>query len=294
MYRTKDISNRKFGLLTVLHRVKNAPRNKARWLCRCICGKEKEVNGGHLRSGATKSCGSCFQLNALAGKVFGELKVLGYAGLKQYKGIKRSMWECICSCGKIVVVSAQNLKNGTKSCGCSRLLHKNDIVGSRFGKLLVLKWSGADKKKNSLYECLCDCGKTTIVSRYKLKSGSTKSCGCLKTRTGPENPHWDSRLDENWRLEQKVRRYMPKYRIWVKSVFEKDNFVCQACLKSGLKMHAHHRDAWSLKKEKRYDIENGTTLCVKCHRKLHKTYGFKTSKQQTDIFIEESRRQVLI
>lgn len=48
------------GRLTVLSRA-NKPANvktdKAYWLCKCVCGKEKVVSGDELRSGGTKSCG---------------------------------------------------------------------------------------------------------------------------------------------------------------------------------------------------------------------------------------------
>lgn len=49
-----------------------------------------------------------------------------------------------------------------------------NIVGQKFGKLTVLKYVGKSK-----WLCKCDCGKETIVGTYHLKSGNTKSCGCL-------------------------------------------------------------------------------------------------------------------
>lgn len=48
--------------------------------------------------------------------------------------------------------------------------------GTRFTRLLVVnKVSG----KRSLYHCVCDCGKELDVYGCRLKSGHTKSCGCL-------------------------------------------------------------------------------------------------------------------
>lgn len=54
-----------------------------------------------------------------------------------------------------------------------------NLKGQRFGKLLVKAEAGRDKQQRVLWECVCDCGKTSIVSRGNLKSGNTKSCGCL-------------------------------------------------------------------------------------------------------------------
>lgn len=56
--------------------------------------------------------------------------------------------------------------------------------GKRFGRLTILKFIGlikATERRNgrSGYLCLCDCGNTTKVVHYQLKSGRTRSCGCL-------------------------------------------------------------------------------------------------------------------
>jgi hypothetical protein len=55
-----------------------------------------------------------------------------------------------------------------------------DLVDHKFGKLTVIKLDHVDVKKGAFWECLCDCGKTKIVSAHQLKSGSTSSCGCLR------------------------------------------------------------------------------------------------------------------
>lgn len=52
-----DLTNKKFGKLLVLSQASRAKNNSIRWLCRCECGKEIIVQGGHLRSGHTTSCG---------------------------------------------------------------------------------------------------------------------------------------------------------------------------------------------------------------------------------------------
>ena len=55
-----------------------------------------------------------------------------------------------------------------------------DLIGKRFGKLIVLKWIGKDKWGHSKWLCQCDCGNKIIVLGYGLTSGNTKSCGCLQ------------------------------------------------------------------------------------------------------------------
>ena len=57
-----------------------------------------------------------------------------------------------------------------------------DIVGERFGKLTVVRYLRTDVKPYGhtvIWECKCDCGNIVEVSTNALRSGNTKSCGCL-------------------------------------------------------------------------------------------------------------------
>ena len=75
-----------------------------------------------------------------------------------------------------------HLRSGnTKTCG-----HCKDIkLGTRFKNLIVIK-KAEEKCKNGeyLYECLCDCGNMIKVPSSALRSGNTKSCGCLGSSLG--------------------------------------------------------------------------------------------------------------
>lgn len=52
-----------------------------------------------------------------------------------------------------------------------------DLTGQKFNKLAVIERAGSDTA-GATWRCLCDCGKESVVSAGKLKSGHTKSCGC--------------------------------------------------------------------------------------------------------------------
>jgi len=52
-----DLSNKKFGRLTVIQRAKNSKNGDSRWFCKCVCGETKTIQGNHLRTGAIRSCG---------------------------------------------------------------------------------------------------------------------------------------------------------------------------------------------------------------------------------------------
>lgn len=53
-----------------------------------------------------------------------------------------------------------------------------DLIGKRFGRLMVESLP-PHKRGKRLGECKCDCGKMTTVRLSDLRSGNTKSCGCL-------------------------------------------------------------------------------------------------------------------
>ena len=56
----------------------------------------------------------------------------------------------------------------------------NNLLGLRFGKLVVIARSENDKHKNARWLCQCDCGNTKVVVGSSLIKGHTKSCGCVR------------------------------------------------------------------------------------------------------------------
>lgn len=59
-------------------------------------------------------------------------------------------------------------------------MKKLNLVGEKYNRLLVIKEvKKTYGKSRSFWLCECDCGKLSIVVVDKLRSGSTKSCGCL-------------------------------------------------------------------------------------------------------------------
>lgn len=54
-----------------------------------------------------------------------------------------------------------------------------DLSGHRFGRLVAIRDAGRDAGHHRLWLCQCDCGQETTVSTNRLRTGNTKSCGCL-------------------------------------------------------------------------------------------------------------------
>lgn len=63
------------------------------------------------------------------------------------------------------------------------------LIGKKFGRLTVVAYAGDEhigSDNNSRWVCSCECGKTSIVGGNKLKSGHTKSCGCIVSEMARE------------------------------------------------------------------------------------------------------------
>lgn len=60
-----------------------------------------------------------------------------------------------------------------------------NLVGQRFGRLVVLSRAprGTRKSRRIVWNCVCDCGGAAVVGGDSLKSGRSKSCGCLSVET---------------------------------------------------------------------------------------------------------------
>jgi len=136
---------------TVIHRVENNKGSSAMWLCRCVCGKEGIVSGGHLRNGGSKSCG-CLGWQAaslvnsidMTGRRYGRLVVI-----KRHEiTVCGATWECKCDCGNTTIVIGKSLRRGlTKSCGClHRELMSLPVGEAAFNGLLLRMKSAARKR----------------------------------------------------------------------------------------------------------------------------------------------------
>lgn len=186
-----DLTNQKFGRLTVLERLPYKKNNQILWKCQCECGNIIETTGGALRSGNTKSCG-CIRRKNLIGKKFGKLTVIDYTNESRHG---RALWKCQCDCGNISYATTEGLRTGDNvSCGCRNLARDKfrqtymvDFTNQRFGLLTVIGTTDMRTiQGNQIWKCLCDCGNICYVSTNHLQTGNTKSCGCLQGKSNGE------------------------------------------------------------------------------------------------------------
>jgi len=66
---------------------------------------------------------------------------------------------------------------------------------------------------------------------------------------------------------KQTKKYQAKE--WKQKVFKRDNYCCQNC-ESETNLNAHHIFSVEKYPKKKYDVNNGITLCHSCHSRLHK------------------------
>lgn len=134
---------------------------------------------------------------------FGRLLVIG-----PVKGERPRKWRCLCDCAVEVEVRQYNLMTGhTQSCGClhgdrlterqSKMVaaRRHSLEGKRSGRLLILHVGHVNH--HTYWKCRCDCGSEISVRSSHLRSGATRSCGCLKaTNFDGEHERRRSRAEE--------------------------------------------------------------------------------------------------
>lgn len=61
-----------------------------------------------------------------------------------------------------------------------------DIAGQRFGRLLVVE-RAPNQRGPVHWLCRCDCGNETVVASVNIRTGNTRSCGCLHAESARKN-----------------------------------------------------------------------------------------------------------
>lgn len=85
---------------------------------------------------------------------------------------------------------------------------------------------------------------------------------------GDKNPNWKGGISKINKTERQLAMYTLEYKAWRTAVFERDNYTCVNCNTRGCKLNADHIKAWVVYPDLRYDIDNGRTLCVDCHKQI--------------------------
>lgn len=130
-----------------------------------------------------------------------------------------------------------------------------------FSKEAIKKMSLAHKGKH-------------FSSNTEFKKGQTPWNKGLKLPqlSGKNNSSWKGGITP----ERNKIRSSVEYKLWVDSVYAKDNFTCIKCGENRIrKLTAHHIKNFAQYEELRLAIDNGVTFCRDCHKQFHKIYKKK-------------------
>ena len=122
-------------------------------------------------------------------------------------------------------------------------------------------------------------------TREKIRESNK---GKIPWSKGKICPIFSRENNGNWKggitpLSHQIR-YNFKYRQWRSDVFTRDDFTCQECGSKENKLNTHHIESFNsilqkyeittikeaLNCEELWNINNGITLCEKCHNKIPK------------------------
>lgn len=288
-----DITNQRFGNLVVLDSNKEIIKSHTFCLCKCDCGNEKLIRKYCLLSHKVNSCGckEGFQvkLQFLAGDRFGKLTIVEYLHGK-------AAYKCVCLCGTEIITSSSQLKRGRiVCCGSIRCRVKQDIVGKRFGRLIVhndFYYKQVGKCKRSYVKVVCDCGNEKYVIVSALLSGDTTSCGCYKKQRINE-AYSEYRISKGYKPNEHITPIVLAARAQAvstginKQILSRDEFKCQLCNNVNTTtnpLQVHHIIPISVQLENHANPSNLITLCSTCHlEKAHSGKWATTNKEVAKI-----------
>ena len=123
--------------------------------------------------------------------------------------------------------------------------------------------------------------RNTLLGRPLPETTKLKMMGRIPWNK--DKPFYAIRGEKHWawdkeRKKRHALRGRIEYKQWRKIVFERDNYRCQMCWKRGGYLQADHIKPFAFFPKLRLDVNNGRTLCKKCHQQTT-TYLWKTIKK---------------
>lgn len=168
-----------------------------------------------------------------------------------------------------------HISKNCASCGALFFTYKSKIIYCT---------SGCSKKKSMNVVCN-HCASEFTIQPWRSSTAKYCSRRCRASANSSGEKHWNWQGGKTEARVRDMRTY--KYKDWRKAVFERDNYTCQECGDStGGNLEADHIKPYSLFPELRYEIDNGRTLCVDCHKKTP-TWGKKILTYKKQLMIGE-------
>jgi len=182
--------NQRFDLLTVIKETgKVNASGYPMYKCKCDCGNTRTVSSYYLRYNrdSKRSCGKCLlRAKDRTGVTFGSIQAVKNMNRSDKKG--NALYQCRCTvCGHEFVASLSKVKRtGSRACKICYPFsgHVKDIRGKLFGRLTAVRLVSYNKIKQATWLFNCSCGNTCEAKASHVIRGLTRSCGCIKNKSG--------------------------------------------------------------------------------------------------------------
>lgn len=238
---------------------------------KCItCGKDFYIKDSHahLRINCSKAC----MTKMYQGKMKG-------SGNPNYKNAGQK--ECEFCKGQFQAYNKNRIFCSKKCSGASRTEEKR-IRNQRYCKFCKSPISGHQERICIKCRHICTC----IICGKKFKNpNKAKTCSKF-CRAKHYHNFQNGEKSHLWKGGKTTRvmiiRTSYQYKFWRTAVFERDDYTCQHCGQRGGKLNADHIKPFSQFPELVFDVNNGRTLCLDCHRKTP-TWGRGFIKSKTKL-----------
>lgn len=198
-----------------------------------------------------------------------------YTFKEEYQKAKNKILVRHNECGYEYLVSPTNFLSGNRCPKCANNFKTDEMFKKEVYDLVKDEYSVLEEYKTKRHKISFkhkSCN--TVFKQYPetfLIGRQCPKCG-LERRSKENHYRYNPLLTQEER--EKRDMFNGEIKKWREKVYKRDNYTCQSCNKKGYKINSHHIYSWDKYKEKRFDVDNGITLCEDCHKDFHKEFGY--------------------
>lgn len=250
------------------------------------CGREFDIRPSDFKQ--RRRCSPCNTRRKLTTEEYkkvvesfgeGSYEVLGEY-VNDYTKIPTKHLEC----GYQWEIAPSHFKQGKRCPKCSGTIRKDseyfrqevfELVGDEFE--VRSEYKGAHTKVSFFHNSdICGGNVFKMTPTDFLSRRRCPECSLIG-RSG--EGHWKYNPNLTEKERQRRDQFNGELRKWRSIIFDRDDYTCRHCKKSGGKLNAHHLNSWDKHPDDRFEITNGVTLCETCHRNFHKEFGYGSNDE---------------
>ncbi|HEC63774.1 MAG TPA: hypothetical protein ENI23_00605 [bacterium] len=204
---------------------------------------------------------------------------------KLWSGIKYQNQKACCSICARNRMSECSIKRHSSE---TRIIEFFKDLDSRFLRIIqrASPKSKFSERKRTRIEFQCKCGELGEKIWDDIKGGQEPLCtSCARLKMGqlkgPNHPRWNPNLSE----EARAFGWTAESAKWSRAILRAADWTCQLCNKRGTNLSAHHLFNSADHPDKKYDRNNGISICREHHLDFHSIHGYgNNTPEQFQVF----------